>query len=58
MKSALNGALLVGTYDGSTIEIMNSIGQENLFLFGHTEEEINEIREQIRDKGVSHYDSL
>lgn len=52
MKSALNGGLLVGTYDGATIEIMNSIGRENLFLFGHTEAEINEIREQVRDNGV------
>lgn len=52
MKSALNGGLLVGTYDGATIEIINAIGEENVFVFGHREEEIKQMRAQLKSIGV------
>ena len=52
MKSALNGGLLVGTYDGATIEICSAIGKENVFLFGHREEEIQQMRKELRSYGV------
>lgn len=52
MKSALNGGLLVGTYDGATIEIINAIGKENVFVFGHREEEIKQMRAQLKSIGV------
>ena len=51
MKSALNGGLLVGTYDGATIEILEAIGHENAFLFGHSDKEISTMRENLK-KGV------
>jgi starch phosphorylase len=44
--------LLVGTYDGATIEIMNAIGIENGFIFGHSEKEILEMRNDHHQSGV------
>jgi starch phosphorylase len=55
MKFMMNGALTIGTRDGATIEMAEEAGEENMFLFGLTAEQVETTRGWYNPRW--HYDN-
>ncbi|MBI5590968.1 MAG: glycogen/starch/alpha-glucan phosphorylase [Deltaproteobacteria bacterium] len=55
MKFALNGSLTIGTLDGANVEMLEEVGEDNIYIFGLKTREIQEMKQTGSYRPLNYY---